>query len=86
MNPQHTYTVVGTYTVKLVAVDSATCNLIDSTTSTITVSGKPTAGFTASPQPPTVNTAITFTNTSTGGVLFKFYFGDGDSLVTASLT
>jgi gliding motility-associated-like protein len=66
-------------------VDSATCNIVDSDTFAITVSGLPTADFTASPQPPVLNTPITFTNLSSpDAVRFKWMFGDGDSLITTS--
>ncbi|MEJ0081300.1 MAG: hypothetical protein WDM78_10235 [Puia sp.] len=31
MNPVYTYTDTGTYTITLVATDSSTCNIVDST-------------------------------------------------------
>ena len=75
----------GTYTVTLIAIDSATCNISDTTSFTITVLGKPTADFTAAPQPPVTNAPISFTNLSSpDAVRFKWLFGDGDSLVTTS--
>ena len=84
-NPTHLYPVPGTYVVSLIAVDSATCNIIDSTKFTITVYGIPVADFSAAPQPPLVNTPISFTNLSSpDAVRFKWYFGDGDSLITTS--
>ena len=84
-NPTHLYTVPGTYVVRLTAIDSATCNIIDSTRFTITVYPLPVADFSAAPQPPVVNTPITFTNLSSpDAVRFKWVFGDGDSLVTTS--
>jgi gliding motility-associated-like protein len=80
-DPSHTYTIPGTYTIRLVAIDSATCNIIDSTSKTITVAGIPTANFSAAPQPPLVNTPVTFTNLSSpDAIRFKWLFGDGDSL------
>jgi gliding motility-associated-like protein len=82
VSPTKLYTTPGTYTVKLVAVDTNTCNLIDSTQSTIIVSDKPTAAFTFSPNPPEENIITTFTNNSTGAVRYKWLFGDGDSLIT----
>ncbi|HEY0356156.1 MAG TPA: PKD domain-containing protein [Flavisolibacter sp.] len=85
VNPSHLYTLPGTYTVTLVAIDSATCNITDTTSYTITVFGNPVADFSASPQPPIVNTPISFTNLSSpDAVRFKWLFGDGDSLVTTS--
>lgn len=87
VNPTHLYTMPGTYTITLIAIDSATCNIVDTTTGSITVFDKPTAGFTASPQPPVTNTSITFTNLSSpDAVRFKWTFGDGDSLITTSRT
>ncbi|MDQ6609682.1 MAG: PKD domain-containing protein, partial [Bacteroidota bacterium] len=81
----HLYTTQGTYTVMLTAIDSNTCNIISNTQFSITVSPIPTANFSASPQPPIVNTPIAFTNLSSAdAVRFKWVFGDGDSLLTTS--
>lgn len=85
INPTHVYNIPGTYTVTLTAIDSATCNITSTTQQTVQVAGSPTAAFTASPQPPSVNTPVTFTNGSTpDAVRFKWVFGDGDSLETMS--
>lgn len=85
VNPTYVYTVPGTYTVTLIAIDSATCNITDTTQFTITVHGKPVPDFSAAPQPPSINTPISFTNLSSAdAVRFKWLFGDGDSLVTTS--
>ena len=85
VSPTHLYATAGTYTIKLTAVDSATCNITDTKTYTITVYSNPVADFMAAPQPPTVNTPISFTNlSSTDAVRFKWLFGDGDSLITTS--
>lgn len=85
VSPTHFYPAAGTYVVKLTAIDSATCNKIDTKTFSITVYDNPVADFTAAPQPPTVNTPISFTNlASADAVSFKWLFGDGDSLVTTS--
>ena len=81
-NPTYTYMVAGTYLVRLIVIDSNTCNVIDSARTTVTVSPKPTAGFNFTPQPPEANTIITFTNSSIGGNRFEWTFGDGDTLVT----
>lgn len=87
INLTHEFTVPGRYTVNLVAIDPNTCNKRDSTQITIEVFGKPKAGFTVSLQPPTVNTPITFTNTaSQDAIRFKYFFGDGDSLLTITRT
>lgn len=82
INPTHTYTVPNTYTIRLKAVDSNTCNKEDSTSFTITVSGSPTALFDYSPKPPQVNTAVEYVNQSTGAIAYLWKFGDGDSLFT----
>ncbi|MBD0366654.1 MAG: PKD domain-containing protein [Flavisolibacter sp.] len=82
---EHTYTTPGTFTVSLLAIDSSSCNVVDSAKLTITVTDKPTANYSVDPQPPIVNTPITFTNLSSpDAVRFKWLFGDGDSLVTTS--
>jgi gliding motility-associated-like protein len=85
VSPTHLYPNPGTYTVSLLAVDSGTCNIIDSTKRIITVFGNPTADFTAAPQPPEVNTPVSFSNrSSSDAIRFKWEFGDGDSLITTS--
>jgi gliding motility-associated-like protein len=85
VSPQHLYTTPGTYIVTLIAIDSNTCNITDTTRQTITIYSLPTADFTASPQPAQINTPITFTNrSSVDAIRFKWLFGDGDSLVTTS--
>jgi gliding motility-associated-like protein len=85
ISPTHLYTTPGTYVVRLTAIDSNTCNIIDSTSFTILINGIPTADFTASPQPPQINTPISFTNLSSADAIrFKWVFGDGDSLLTTS--
>jgi len=83
INPSHLYATPGRYTVTLLAIDPNTCNRRDSIQLNIQVYGKPTAAFTTAPQPPTVNTPITFTNeASADAVRFKYFFGDGDSVFT----
>lgn len=85
ISPTHLFPNPGTYKIKLTAIDSATCNIIDSAFFTITVTSKPVADFAATPQPPSVNTAISFTNLSSADAIrFKWLFGDGDSLLTTS--
>jgi gliding motility-associated-like protein len=76
--PTHLYPNIGTYTVKLVVIDSSTCNIIDSVEHTIVVSPLPTADFSAAPQPPVQNKPVIFTNLSTGGVKYEWQFGDGE--------
>lgn len=84
-SPTHIYTSPGTYTVTLTAIDSNTCNIVDRTSFTITVAAAPTAFFTFAPRPPQVNTPISYTNLSSADAIrFKWLWGDGDSIVTAS--
>lgn len=82
LSPTHLYPNVGQYTVTLTAVDSATCNITDTYTFTLTVQAKPVAGFTYSPlPPPPPNTPTIFTDASTPGVRYVWIFGDGDTTV-----
>jgi gliding motility-associated-like protein len=81
-SPQHLYAAVGTYTIKLVAIDSSTCNIADSTVFTIAVRDNPTAGISFSPDPTEANTPVTFANNSFGANRYKWLFGDGDTLNT----
>jgi gliding motility-associated-like protein len=84
-SPSHLYPNVGTYTISLVAVDSNTCNKIDSTSTTISVNPLPTAAFTYSPQPPEPNKPTIFNNSSIGATHYKWLFGDGDTAISNSL-
>ena len=85
LSPTHLYNLPGTYKITLLALDTATCNKRDSTSTTIQVYTNPTANFTAAPQPPVTNVPMSFTNLSTAdAVSFKWLFGDGDSLITNS--
>ena len=81
-NPIHLYNFIDTYVVKLKVTDPSTCNKVDSTQKTIIVSAKPTASFIFSPSVPKENTPFDFTNLSTGAILYKWFFGDGDSVAT----
>ncbi len=83
-SPTHTYPTPGTYTVKLKAVDSATCNVVDTTRFDIVVSSKPIASFSFTPNPPQENTAVEFQNTSIGATDYIWRYGDGDTLRTSS--
>ncbi len=81
-NPVAVFQNPGIYQVKMTANDPNTCNLLDSSFFTITVSGQPAVGFSYSPRPSITNIPTTFTNNSGNAVLYKWYFGDGDSLLT----
>jgi len=85
VNPTHLYSLSGTYTITLTAIDSATCNISDTTSLTIVVAGKPVADFTFSPASPAENTPTDFSNLSSpDAVRFIWKFGDGDTLMTTS--
>jgi gliding motility-associated-like protein len=84
-SPTYTYATPGTYVVTLVANNPNTCNLTDTFRFTIQVLDAPQADFSFSPTTPVPNTPHTFTNLSSAdAVRFKWVFGDGDSLLTAS--
>ena len=74
------YPNVGTYKVRLAAIDTSTCNKRDTSKYfTITVSPAPTAKFTWSPQIPIANTPTQFINQSGNGASrYVWDFGDGD--------
>jgi gliding motility-associated-like protein len=85
INPTHLYSVPGTYNVVMVATDLNTCNITDTARFTIVVYLKPTADFSYTPVTPAENTPNIFTNLSSAdAVLFKWIFGDGDTLLTTS--
>lgn len=82
-NPSHVYNQLGTYTVKLVAIDSlAGCRDSLVLVNYITIVSKPTAAFTMSDTfricaPMVVN----FTNNSVGASTYFWNFGDGGNSV-----
>ncbi|RYE21217.1 MAG: PKD domain-containing protein [Sphingobacteriales bacterium] len=78
--PTHLYSNPGTYQVRLIAIDTSTCNRVDTSAFfTITVVPKPTASFTWGPNPPIENTPVNFTNTSVGATSYQWNFGDGET-------
>ncbi|MBS1600338.1 MAG: PKD domain-containing protein [Bacteroidetes bacterium] len=85
VNPVHLYNDTGVYKIKLIAVDTSTCNKIDSTTVTISVHSKPTAAFTNQPIPAEYNKPTTFFNGSSGANHFIWYFGDDDSTAKSTM-
>ncbi|MET0637122.1 MAG: PKD domain-containing protein [Chitinophagaceae bacterium] len=84
-NPVHIYTTPGTYTIRMVANNPNTCNLTDTTYTTIIVLEGPLASFTYTPVTPVLNTPNVFRNTSSANAIrFVWIFGDGDTLATTS--
>lgn len=83
-SPTKTYTVPGIYIVKLVTYLGACA---DSTTETITVLGKPTAGFSAVNRWACMpSLTVNFVNSSIGGVSYNWNFGDGATSTAANPT
>jgi gliding motility-associated-like protein len=81
INPTHLYTNTGTFTVKLTAIDTSTCNKQDVTSFNIVVYPIPTAEFDFSPKPGDVNKPIHFSNNSLGAVSYVWDFGDGETSI-----
>lgn len=79
VTPVHLYSNPGTFTIRLKAFDSTSCNLVDESSVTIRVSSIPTAAFTYTPLQPEENTATNFANQSVGATSYLWNFGDGDS-------
>jgi PKD repeat protein len=76
-NPSHTFTNVGTYTVKLVVENSNGC--LDTVSQVITVYPVPVANFSLSPTVScTVPVDVTTTNLSSGAVNYAWNFGNGN--------
>ena len=87
----HVYNATGKYLVRLIAVDSTTCNIFDTAYTHINAGdNKLLLDFIANKQPPCTNLSYSFTNTSipTRGSFspntFTWDFGDNSALVTAS--
>ncbi len=82
MSPIHRYDQVGDYNVRLIVWDSNTCNKVDTFDFSISVRQKPTALFSFTPATPEVNKPTTFINNSSiDANLFRWDFGDGDTLI-----
>jgi len=81
--PDHYYPNPGTFTIKLIVWDPATCNKVDSMTVTIILQSKPSGDFTWAPNPPTPNTPVVLTpiNSSPDVVKWEWLFGDGASTI-----
>ncbi len=77
VNPSHVFGNTGTFTVRLTAIDTTTCNRTDTYTFPITVFSIPSAGFSFSPVPAEENKPTNFTNFSSGATTYRWNFGDG---------
>lgn len=83
--PSQTYTATGVdsiYTVQLIISAANGCS--DSVAHTVTVHPNPLAAFTSSNDTVCANTAITFSNGSTGAATYQWTFGDAGSSTAAS--
>lgn len=84
LNPGHTYTTTGDFTVTLIDTDGHGC--IDSMVRALYVHvHKPTANYTMSRTNACLNDTICFTNTSSGGYSSSYWdFGDGGNSLQAN--
>ena len=62
VNTSHTYTTPGTYTITLIAIDSSTCNMMDTTYAVVTVNPSPILSINS----PTICAGTTTTLTANG--------------------
>ena len=85
LSPTHFYPNIGPYKVTLIAIDSNTCNIADTTSTTIHVYPKPQAAFAVSPNPAVIaNKPTVFTNRSSGATHYVWIFGDGDTAYSSN--
>jgi len=76
-NPTHVFSTPGTYTITL-TTSSASCNDVETKSNYITVTGAPTANFTATPVAGNVPLTVNFTDQSTNNpTAWSWSFGDG---------
>lgn len=93
-NTSHTYNNIGDYHVRLISIDSSSCNTADTAYLIIKArSNKADLGFTIAKLPPCQSFNYNFTNTSTppagspfGPNDFTWDFGDGTTLVSNAAT
>ncbi len=78
--PTYTYNTTGTFNVRLIAIDTSSCNKRDTSAFfSITIFAIPNAAFSWSPNPPQVNALTRFNNLSTGANRYLWNFGDGET-------
>ncbi|MCD6064872.1 MAG: hypothetical protein K0R82_2783, partial [Flavipsychrobacter sp.] len=78
-SPMHKFDTAGSYTVLLLAFNSASCNGVDSYAQLVVVKGSPHADFDYTPKvfdENNVNDPVIFTNRTLGGDVFSWNFGD----------
>lgn len=81
LNESNVYDVPGTYDVCVTAISAAGCTTTVSQSAFITSHPNPIANFELTPAVTTIMTPeITFTESSTGEVMYDWNFGDGDTI------
>ena len=82
-NPNHTYTILGTYTVSLIVTDNNGCDSTAVKTDYVSVQNAPTASFTASPTSSctaplnvTLNNNSVNSSSTTSDLTYEWDFGD----------
>jgi gliding motility-associated-like protein len=76
----HKYITAGTFAVRLIAIDSNTCNIIDTSEfQYIVVSDTPVAAFDWLPKVPEENKPVRFINGSSGATRYLWDFGEGET-------
>ena len=78
--PTYTYNQTGSFNVRLIAIDTSTCNKRDTSAYfTITIFANPIPRFDWTPNPPQVNAITRFNNLSIGANRYLWNFGDGET-------
>ncbi len=85
-DPSHLFSTTGTFIVKLITIDTSTCNKQDTSSFPVTVFPIPTAGFNFSPVQPRENTPVDFINRSLNASSYLWNFGDGETSSEANPT
>jgi PKD repeat protein len=75
-NPLPVYSSPGTYSITLAATSAQGC--FASATQTVSVKPLPIASFSLTPAHSFPQQAVNFSNLSTGGIIYHWFFGDGD--------
>ena len=79
INPAHTYTTEGVFTIQLIITTVGGCSDTLRLQDTVKVGHKPTADFSGTPRNVCPTTAVQFTDASTNGPIDRWYWWFGDS-------
>jgi PKD repeat protein len=85
-NPSHTYTNVGSYTVKLTAIGAGGTNSLTRANYIVVTNPPPVATFVASPTNGGAPLTVLFTNLSVNATNYNWDFGDGQTNASANPT